>query len=120
VIIFDYAEETRVAEFTVCGPLDETDVDRDLWFDPVRAQSRQAFGFGECWFGNFELVQLRAQIEQQFSVESSSDLSRENEIAVFVITNQQRAQADPLTLRICKTTDKKVLRQLALHLQPLL
>ena len=109
-----------MAEFAVGGPFDKANLDADPWLDPMRAQSRQPFRFGEWCFGNFDLVQLRAKIEQQFSVKPGSDLSRENEIAVFVITNEERAQADALALRIRKTTNNEVLRQLALHLQPLL
>lgn len=77
-----------MAEFAVIGPLNKADLDRDLWLDPVGAQSRQPLGFGEWRFGNLELVQLRAQIEQQFSIEPGSDLSRKNEIAVFVMSNE--------------------------------
>jgi hypothetical protein len=47
VIIFNDAEETRVTEFAVGGPFDKADANADLWFDPVRTKSRQAFGFGE-------------------------------------------------------------------------
>ena len=71
-------------------------------------------------FGNFEFVQLRTQIQQQFGVESSSDLSRKNKVVIFVITDKKRPEPDPLALRIGKTTNQKILRQLAFHLQPLL
>src|SRR5215216_4938210 len=102
------------------GPLNESNLHGDLRLYPVRAQSRQTFGYSEWRFWNFEFVELFAQIQEQFRIESSSDLSRENEVVTFVITNQQRAQADALALRIRKAADQKILRQLAFHLEPLL
>src|SRR6185369_2896381 len=55
----------------------------------------------------------------QFRVEAGSNLARENEVAVFVMTDEERAETDSLPLRIRETADEKILRQLALHLQPL-
>ena len=109
-----------MTQFAMRGPLDETDLDHDLRLNPVRAQTRQAGPFCERRFRNLELVQLRAQIEQQFGIESGSDSAGENEITVFVMTDEKRTESNALALRIRKTTDDKLRRQLALHLQPLL
>src|SRR5262245_25076517 len=109
-----------MTQFAVAGPLDKPDLDHDLWFYPVRAQPWQANGFGKRWFRNLELVQLGAQFEQQFGIESGTELSCENEITVFVITDQQRAETYTLTLRIRETAHQESFRQLALHFEPLL
>ena len=101
------------------GPLDKPDLNFDARFHPVRTQARQSDGFREWGLWYFQLVQLCTQVEQQLSIESGPDLSGKNEIIVFKITHEQRAQPDTLALRICKPTDQKIPRQLALHFEPL-
>src|SRR6185369_2255928 len=119
LIIVDYIEQTRVTKFAMCGPFDKTDFDDDLRFDPVRAQSRETDGFGERRFRNLEVVQLCAQIKQQLRIKTGANPARKNELAVFIMTDEQRAESNTLALRISKTADDKVVRQLALHFQPL-
>ena len=75
---------------------------------------------GEWCFRDFEFVELLAKVQQQFRIESSSDLSRKNKVVIFVVTNKKRTEPDALPLRIRKSTNQKILRQLAFHLQPLL
>ena len=38
VLVFANTEKSRVAEFVVFGPLNETDLDDDLRFDPVDSE----------------------------------------------------------------------------------
>ena len=51
-----------MAEFAVDGPLDKAYMDHDLGTDPMGAQAREADGFGEWWFRNFEFVELGAEV----------------------------------------------------------
>src|SRR6185503_20065935 len=118
VIIYD-AEQAWMSQFAVRGPLNETDMDHDLGFHPVGTQTRQTFGFRERRLWNFDLVEPGAEIQKQFRVEAGSDLARENEVVVLVMTDEERAKTDSLSLRISETADEKILRQLTLHLQPL-
>jgi len=106
-----------MTKLAVHGPFDKPDLHLDLRLYPVCSHARQTNCTRERRFLDLQLVELRTKIQQQLRVESSSNLSSKNEIVVFEITNEKRAQTDSLALRICKSTDKKILRQLAFHLE---
>src|SRR5690349_3766632 len=112
------AEQPRMTKLPMAGPLNESDLDDDLGADPMRAETRQADGFGEGRLRYFERVELLAKLTQQLRVEAGADPARENEIIAVVIADQQGAEADALSLWIGETTDDELLGQLALHLQP--
>jgi hypothetical protein len=60
------------------------------------AQPRQPDGARERRRRDFQLVESRAQVEQQPGVEAGADLAREHEIVAVVVANEQRAEArDP-------------------------
>jgi len=58
------------------GPLDESNFHCDLRLYPVRTHAWQALGYGEWRFRDLEFVELFAEIQQQFRIESGSDPSR--------------------------------------------
>ena len=60
----------------------------------------------------------RLQIQQEPGVEAGADFSGKDEIAAFVVADEQRAKADARALRIGEPADDEFLRHLALHLQP--
>ena len=62
VFIVTHAQESRVAKLVVFGPLNEADLDDDLRADPVSAYAREAHGFGEGRLGDFEGVELVAEV----------------------------------------------------------
>src|SRR5688500_11311182 len=108
-----------MAKLTVHGPFNEADLYHHLRTHPVRAQTRQANGFGKWRLFNLELIQSRTQFQQQLRVKTSSHLPCESEVIVLVVSHQQRAESDARTLRVCESTHDQLLRHLALHLQPM-
>ena len=107
-----------MAEFSVPGPLNEGCLHDYFWFDPMRAQTRQAFRFGEWRFLDFDLIELRAHIKQQLRIKARSDLAGKSKVIAVVVADQERAETDSLALRIGEATDDELLGQLAFHLQP--
>src|SRR5687768_15826325 len=106
-------------ELPVCRPLDEADLDDDLGAHPV-CHPWKSDELRERPLGDLESVEPGAKIEQQSGVESRADLSSEDEVAVLVVADQKRAEPDTFPLRIGKSADDEVLRQLAFHLEPVL
>ena len=98
-----------MAEFSMDRPFNKADIYYDLRLDPVLPHTRQTDGSREWRFWYLEFVESLAQIEQQFRIESRSDLSREDEVVAFVVSNQQCAETHSFALRIRKTTDEKIL-----------
>src|ERR1051325_10246665 len=108
-----------VAELAVGGPFHERDLDDDLWLDPVDAEARQAGGDGE-WRGRpKDRVEPRTQRQQPGRIEAGADLAGEHEAGVGgVVTDEQRAEADPLALGIREAADDELLAGFDLHLEP--
>ena len=71
---------------------------------------------GDC--GDFDGVEALSQIQQQLRVEAGADLAGEDEVAAFVVADEQRAEPDARALRIGEPADDELLRRLAFHLQP--
>ena len=111
-----HAEKSGMAELAVPGPLNEAYLYHDLRLDPVRAYARQADGFGEWRRLYFDLIELGAELEEQFRIKAGTDLSGEDKIVAVIIANQQSAQADAFSLRIGEATNYKLLGQFAFHL----
>src|SRR4051794_31379583 len=107
-----------MAQLAMHRPLDEGDLDDDVWLYPVGAQPGQAGSLREGSRVHLERVQPGAQFEQQLRIESGPDLAGEGEIVAVVIADHQRTQADASPLRIREAADHELLRELALHLQP--
>src|SRR5436190_4285168 len=107
-----------MTKFVVFGPLDEADLHDRLRTHPVCAQAREADGFGEGRFVDFDLIELGAQVLEEPGVEAGANLAGEHKVVAVVITDQQSTEADSIALRIGETTDDEFLRQLAFHLQP--
>ena len=80
VFIVTDAEQPRVTEFVVFGPLNEADLHDYLWADPVSAQAREADGFSKGRRGDFDLVELGAQVFEEFGIEAGSDFAGEDEV----------------------------------------
>src|SRR5215216_5303026 len=99
-----------MTKLPVHGPFDKPNLHLDLRLYPVCSHTRQTNRTRERWFLDLECVELRAQIQQQLRVESSPNLSSKNQIVIFEITNEQRAQTNSLALRIRKPTHEKILR----------
>ncbi len=92
------------------GPLDEPDLDHNLRLHPMRPQTWQTNGLCERRFRNFHFVELLAEFEQQLRVEPGSDLSSEDKLVIFVMSNEQRAKTNTFPLWIGETTDYEILR----------
>ena len=107
-------------ELAVHGPLDERGLHDNLRTHPVCAELWQADGLREGRRRQFDGVEAPSQIQQEPGVETRADLAGIDEIAVFVVPDQQGAEADARALRIGKSADDEFLRRLALHLQPML
>ena|ERR1043165_6240306 len=80
IFIVTDAQQSRVTKLVVFRPLNEADLHDDLRAHPVRAQAREADGFGEWRLLDLQCVELAAQVEEQFVVEAGADLAGENEV----------------------------------------
>ena len=67
---------------------------------------------------HLEHVELPPKVEQQLRVEAGADLAGEDEVLAVEVAHEQRAEADARSLRVGKPADDKLLRRLALHLEP--
>src|SRR5262249_33920366 len=63
-------------------------------------------------------IELAAQREQERGVEAGTHLPREDELRAVEVADEQRAETDARALRIGESTDDELLRQFALHFQP--
>ena len=100
------------------GPLDEGNPHNYLGTRPMRPNARQPDGFGERGPRDLERVEPCPEVQQQPRIEARANLPGKNELVVFEIADEQRAQAHANALRIGEAADHKLLRSLALHLQP--
>src|SRR6476661_7254961 len=102
-------------ELALRRPLDEGNLDDDLGTHPVRPNARQSDGL--CKRGGWDLERIEpcAKIEQQPGVKARTDLSGEDEVFLFEVADEQRAQTDARALRIGKPSYHELLRGLALH-----
>lgn len=91
VFISSNSQQSWMAKLSVPGPLNEADLNDDLWADPVGAQARQADGAREWWLGNLKRVEFATQVSQQFVVEASADFAGENEFDALRIDHPTRA-----------------------------
>ena len=107
-----------MAQLAVHGPLDECDLHDDLGPHPVRAQARQSRGLRERRLRDLESVEPGTQVEQQLGVEAGADLAGKDEVVAVEVADKQRAETDAAALRIGEAADNKLLRGLALHLEP--
>ena len=118
-LVVAQAEEARVAQTAVAGPLGEPDLGDELRLDPghaaladrcrvrerrrpVRASSRSSL----------------AEVAQRVVVEPGPDLARVPQAAVVVVAEQQRPELDPRAARRREAADHELLALLALELQP--
>src|SRR5439155_5580075 len=118
VLVEADAEQPRMPQLAVHGPLDEGDLHDDLRARPMRAQAGQPLRARERRRRDLDPIEPRAQIEQQLRVEAGADLAGEHEIVLLEIPDEQRAEADASALRIGEAADDELLRRLAFHLQP--
>src|SRR6056297_1430626 len=72
VLVAPQAQETRVTELAVVGPLGETELADVLRFDPGRARFRRRLG--ERAVVGLDLVQPLAEAGQEFIVVAGPDL----------------------------------------------
>ena len=79
-------------------PLDEGLHD-DLGTHPMRPNARKQDSFCERGPRNFERIELCAKLQQQVRIEARARPSGEDEIFVFEIADEQRAQTNPPALR---------------------
>src|SRR5574339_682141 len=100
-----------MTQLAVRGPLDKSDVDKDLRLHPVRTQTRQARGFRERRLWDLEFIEPGAETQKKLRIEACSYLAREDEVIVLLMTDEQRTETHSLPLRIGETADDKVLRQ---------
>ena len=91
IFVVTQAKQPRVAEFVVTGPLDEAYLDYELWTDPVGTEAREADGFGEGRFSDFDLVELGAQVFEQFGIEAGADLAGEDEVCGGLVVRRRRS-----------------------------
>src|SRR5689334_24796872 len=105
IVVGTDAEQPRVPQLAVDGPLDERDPHDDFGTDPVRPETGHAGGRGERRLWQCDRVKAPPQVEQEPGVETGADFSGKDEVAAFVITDQQRTETDPRTLRIGKPAD---------------
>src|SRR5436309_3445479 len=108
-----------MTQLSMHGPLNESYLYNDLRPHPVRAYAGQADDLGKRGLLNLDLIELCPQVEQQCSIKASPNPACKYKIPVVIVANQQRAQADSLSLRIREPTDNKLLSQLAFHFQPM-
>ena len=104
-----------MAELVVRGPLDEAYLHDDLRVYPVGADAWQADGFGKWRRLCFDLIELGAEVEQEFGIKAGADLSGKDKVVAIVVANQQSAEADTFALWIGEAADHKLLGQLAFH-----
>src|SRR5258705_11084690 len=114
-----YTQQPRMSQLPMHRPFDKPNLHDDLRPHRVRTHSRQTDGSSERRLRNLKLIQLRAQVQQQLRVETSSNLPCEDEVVTVEVTNKQCAKSDALALRICEPTNDEFLRHLAFHLQPM-
>src|SRR5215472_548893 len=112
-------QQAWMPQLAMTGPFQECDLHHDLRPHPMRPQARQTGGFGKRRLRHFERIEARSKFAQQPGIEPRPELPSEEEILTFVIADEQRSQADTRALRIGKPADHKLLRSLALHLQPI-
>ena len=89
-----HAEQTRVTQLAVDGPLDERDLDDDLAAAPSARAAAAALRLvnGGCRISS--AIERRAQSQQQLRVEAGADLAREDEVVAVEVADQQRAETD--------------------------
>jgi hypothetical protein len=109
-----------MTQLAVDRPLDERDRHDDLGPHPVRADPGQTLRLREQRRRDLDRVEALPQIDKHPRVEPGADLPGEHEVVMLVATHQQRPQAYASTLRIGEAADDEVLRELTLHLQPVL
>src|SRR5678815_5968415 len=63
VLVCAHAEQARVAQLSMHRPFDETNLDDNLWFDPMGPNTRQSNTLCKRRLGNFDLVELLAELE---------------------------------------------------------
>src|SRR5689334_8705402 len=74
------ANQAWMAQLVVHRPFDEGHLHHDLRSHPMCPQTRQPLSCREGWRRDFEPIQARPQIEQQFGVEPGANLAREDQI----------------------------------------
>src|SRR2546428_223587 len=112
------AQQPGMAQLTVHSPFDEGYLHNNFGQDPMCANTWQPFRFREGRLRDFEFVQPRAQVQQELRVETGADFAGKDEIIPIEVPHEQRAETDAAALRIRESADDKLLRSLALHLQP--
>ena len=83
-----------MAKLAVHRPLDERDLHDDFRTHPVRADSWQPCGPRKRRLRQLDRIEPPSQIQQEPGVEAGANLSGEDEIAVFVMADEQGAKAD--------------------------
>src|SRR5438034_6703542 len=111
--VSSHPKQARMPELSMHRPFNEADVHNNLRTHPMCPQARQPDSFGKWWLRYLQMVQLCAQIQKQFGVEAGADLSGEDEVVSFKVTNQKRPEANTLALRIGEPTHNEFLRHLA-------
>src|SRR5688572_30297740 len=90
VLVVAHAEEPRVAQAAVRGPLREPDLRHELRLDPGgAAHAGDLVVARERARGPPAPAHLRSELVQRRPVEAGADLSRVDQLAVAVITKQE-------------------------------
>src|SRR5207248_10939946 len=89
----------------------------ELGTNPVRA-ARQSAALRERRLRDLGAIEARAQLAQEPGVEPGAHLAGEDEVVAGEVADQERPQSDAAALGVGEAADDKLLRRLALHLQP--
>src|SRR6516165_7378195 len=84
ILVGTHAEQTRVPQFAMHGPLDEPYLNDDLRTHPVSLAGK-TFRLRERRLVDGDCVEPFSQVEQELRVEAGADLSGENEVVAIVL-----------------------------------
>src|SRR5207249_1843619 len=98
-------------------PLGEGDLGHELGPYPARPL-RDRMDVGEGRLRGLEAAHPRAELEQRLAVEPGAHLPRVAQVAVLVVTDQQRAEPDARATGRGETADHELLLGRALELEP--
>jgi hypothetical protein len=100
ILVGSEAEQPRMPQLPMRGPLDEGDPNDHFWTYPVRAEAGQTCAFRKRRSRHCQCVEPLSKIQQELRIETGPDLPRKDEITAFVVADKQSAQTDSSTLRI--------------------
>src|SRR5207244_12396684 len=117
VLVVAQAQEARVAESPVAGPLAEPHLHDQLGLDPCHVPATQV-GLDEGRPFAPQRPQAAREVAERLTVETRADLARVAQPPVLEVPDEQRAEIHARALRCREATHHQLLLRGALGLAP--